>query len=164
MKFDAIASSEIKSTHSPSRRISHAAGVFNIAKAIFHPPARVDLVEKSTDKVDAFFWWGKVDSNHRSQWQQIYSLPPLAAREFPHFDIWLYVVEMSGAGEGNRTPNLLITNQLLYRWATPARLLTSACCSIAHLFLLVNPFFAFFHLFVFWYFKAAFVFLYNIDF
>ncbi len=48
MKFDAIASSEIKSTHSPSRRISHC-------KAIFHPPARVDLVEKSTDKVDAFF-------------------------------------------------------------------------------------------------------------
>ena len=30
-----------------------------------------------------FFRWGKVDSNHRSQWQQIYSLPPLAAREFP---------------------------------------------------------------------------------
>ena len=25
-----------------------------------------------------------------------------------------------GAGGGNRTPNLLITNQLLYRWATPA--------------------------------------------
>ncbi len=28
------------------------------------------------------FWWEKVDSNHRSQRQQIYSLPPLAAREF----------------------------------------------------------------------------------
>ncbi len=27
---------------------------------------------------------------------------------------------VSGAGGGNRTPNLLITNQLLYRWATPA--------------------------------------------
>jgi len=55
VKFDAIASSEIKSTHSlltanftRRRRISHC-------KAIFHPPARVDLVEKSTDKVDAFF-------------------------------------------------------------------------------------------------------------
>ena len=33
-------------------------------------------------------WWGKVDSNHRSQWQQIYSLPPLATREFPH--IWCF--------------------------------------------------------------------------
>ena len=28
-------------------------------------------------------WWGMVDSDHRSQWQQIYSLPPLAAREIP---------------------------------------------------------------------------------
>ena len=28
-------------------------------------------------------WWGKVDSDHRSQRQQIYSLPPLATREFP---------------------------------------------------------------------------------
>ena len=29
-------------------------------------------------------WWGKVDSNHRSYKQQIYSLSPLATREFPH--------------------------------------------------------------------------------
>ena len=28
-------------------------------------------------------WWGKVDSNHRSDKQQIYSLSPLATREFP---------------------------------------------------------------------------------
>ncbi len=33
------------------------------------------------------FWWGKVDSNHRSLRQQIYSLPPLAAREFPHIKL-----------------------------------------------------------------------------
>ena len=26
-------------------------------------------------------WWWEMDSNHRSQRQQIYSLPPLAARE-----------------------------------------------------------------------------------
>ena len=32
----------------------------------------------------SFCWWGMVDSDHRSQWQQIYSLPPLAAREIPH--------------------------------------------------------------------------------
>ena len=31
-----------------------------------------------------FCWWGKLDSDQRSQWQQIYSLPPLAAREIPH--------------------------------------------------------------------------------
>ena len=29
-------------------------------------------------------WWGKVDSNHRSDKQQIYSLSPLATREIPH--------------------------------------------------------------------------------
>ena len=27
------------------------------------------------------FWWRRVDSNHRSESQQIYSLPPLATRE-----------------------------------------------------------------------------------
>ena len=26
-------------------------------------------------------WWERVDSNHRSRRQQIYSLPPLATRE-----------------------------------------------------------------------------------
>ena len=50
-------------------------------------PTKADLVEKSTHclgrQVCAFFWWGMVDSDHRSQWQQIYSLPPLAAREIP---------------------------------------------------------------------------------
>ena len=34
-----------------------------------------------------FCWWGMVDSDHRSQWQQIYSLPPLAAREIPHMEL-----------------------------------------------------------------------------
>ena len=29
----------------------------------------------------AVSWWRKVDSNHRSETQQIYSLPPLATRE-----------------------------------------------------------------------------------
>ena len=53
-----------------------------------------------------FFWWGKVDSNHRSRRQQIYSLPPLATRELS---------QIYGAGRRIRTPDLLITNQLLYR-------------------------------------------------
>ena len=29
-------------------------------------------------------WWERMDSNHRSRRQQIYSLPPLAARELSH--------------------------------------------------------------------------------
>ena len=32
-------------------------------------------------------WWGKVDSNHRSDKQQIYSLSPLATREFPPMNL-----------------------------------------------------------------------------
>ena len=54
------------------------------------------------------FWWKGVDSNHRSRRRQIYSLLPLAARE--PFRIFVYD---SGAGDWNRTRNLLITNQLL---------------------------------------------------
>ena len=45
-----------------------------------------------------------MDSNHRSETQQIYSLPPLATRN-----------TKSGAGGRIRTPDLLITNQLLYQ-------------------------------------------------
>ena len=46
-----------------------------------------------------------MDSNHRSVKQQIYSLPPLATRELSQI----------GAGDGTRTRDLLITNQLLYQ-------------------------------------------------
>ena len=42
-----------------------------------------------TEKAPSFdgaflFWWERVDSNHRSRRQQIYSLPPLATREHSH--------------------------------------------------------------------------------
>ena len=33
------------------------------------------------------FWWRRVDSNHRSESQQIYSLPPLATRELLHIQL-----------------------------------------------------------------------------
>ena len=55
------------------------------------------------------FWWERVDSDHRSETQQIYSLPPLATRELLHMDL------NDGAGGRTRTPDLLITNQLLYQ-------------------------------------------------
>lgn len=54
--------------------------------------------------------WAEVDSNHRSKLQQIYSLSPLATREIPQ--IYGYSI---GAGGRIRTPDLLITNQLLYQ-------------------------------------------------
>ena len=34
-------------------------------------------------KNNGLFWWGRTDSNHRSETQQIYSLSPLATRELP---------------------------------------------------------------------------------
>ena len=53
-------------------------------------------------------WWRGEDSNLRRLSRQIYSLIPLAAREpLPR--------KLLGAGDGTRTRNLLITNQLLYR-------------------------------------------------
>ena len=51
-------------------------------------------------------WWTGMDSNHRSLWQRIYSPLPLAAREPVHNNF-------AGAGDGTRTRNLLITDQLL---------------------------------------------------
>ena len=50
-------------------------------------------------------WWGGRDSNSLSLRRQIYSLVRLAiVAASPH-----------GAGNGTRTRNLLITNQLLYQ-------------------------------------------------
>ena len=37
-------------------------------------------------------------------------------------DLGMWKSKKNGASEGNRTPNLLITSQLLYRWATLANL------------------------------------------
>ena len=53
-------------------------------------------IKKSTslEVLIIFKWWWEMDSNHRRQCQQIYSLPPLATRES----------HQNGAGKGGRTP------------------------------------------------------------
>ena len=69
-----------------------------------------------------------MDSSHRSETQQIYSLPPLATRELLHMKLGptkapsalaesgrKWASSENGAGGRIRTPDLLITNQLLYR-------------------------------------------------
>ena len=42
----------------------------------------------ASDVTLAATWWRRVDSNHRSETQQIYSLPPLATRELLHMKLW----------------------------------------------------------------------------
>ena len=61
--------------------------------------------------IPAWNVWAGVDSNHRSVSRQIYSLLPLATREPTHINFPLD--PKCGAGDGTRTRNLLITNQLL---------------------------------------------------
>ena len=116
MKYLVYTECEIKSVLSlPAKR--------DFITKWFHPPQvdffrrrRISLKKHLLSQV--LFWWGMVDSDHRSRWQQIYSLPPLAAREIPH--IVGHVLWPFGAGDRSRTNNLLITNQLLCHWATPA--------------------------------------------
>ncbi len=51
---------------------------------------------KNPDRIGAFaehifymfpLWWWRMDSNHRSHRQQIYSLPPLTTRELHHMNM-----------------------------------------------------------------------------
>ena len=82
---------------------------------LFGPAFRILCPPPPNKKPDLsvwFVWWGRTDSNHRSDTQQIYSLSPLATRELPHMKFSVCLV---GAGRRTRTPDLLITNQLLYR-------------------------------------------------
>ena len=86
-------------------------------------------IKKRRSKADfASTWWRRVDSNHRSETQQIYSLPPLATRELLHIQLTPDSIQQKGddvetprnqqwdgAGGRTRTPDLLITNQLLYQ-------------------------------------------------
>ena len=51
---------------------------------------KVANLQRKTKNLNTFvfrLWWERVDSNHRSQRQQIYSLPPLATRELSHINL-----------------------------------------------------------------------------
>ena len=43
-------------------------------------------------------WWRRVDSNHRSETQQIYSLPPLATRELLRIQLVPNQIEAQRSG------------------------------------------------------------------
>ena len=59
--------------------------------------------KKKTCQPTSLFWWGGVDSDHRSETQQIYSLPPLATRERSH-DIKLLRKNWSWWTDSNPRP------------------------------------------------------------
>ena len=54
-----------------------AFGIFESIHPFFHHKKTAILTDSG------FSWWGRTDSNHRSETQQIYSLSPLATRELP---------------------------------------------------------------------------------
>ena len=62
--------------------------------AKMHPTTKMGCILRQKNKnayrirISVLIWWKRVDSNHRSRRQQIYSLPPLAARELFHIKLW----------------------------------------------------------------------------
>ena len=52
---------------------------------------KFNFYENKKSMVLTMLWWGRTDSNQRSESQQIYSLPPLATRELPL--IWSFMSE-----------------------------------------------------------------------
>ena len=52
------------------------------------------------------YWWRRVDSNHRSRRQQIYSLPPLATRELLHIQLGTRKSAKHFFGRGRRRPRI----------------------------------------------------------
>ena len=68
-------------------------------------PIKTSQATKKHSK-ECSLWWEGMDSNHRRLSRRIYSPLHLAA---------LQPSQKNGAGDRNRTYNLLITSQLLYR-------------------------------------------------
>ena len=67
---------------------SRPAGIEQLSTGQLHFILRIRTPLLSPQKTailtdSGFLWWGRTDSNHRSETQQIYSLSPLATRELP---------------------------------------------------------------------------------
>ena len=102
------ASDEIKSTHRHSDFIRLQGGFRRQRR--FHPPEKVDLVEKPTSRNLSVFLVGE------GGFEPPKALPAdLQSVPFGHSGIPPYSFVIGGAGGRTRTPDLLITNQLLYR-------------------------------------------------
>ena len=93
--------------HSPQRLRAVAAASANHVFFAVQKMIRLSITHqtKTDHQKDGLFLFGGRGwiRTTEAEKQQIYSLPPLATRELAH----------NGAGDGTRTRNLLITNQLL---------------------------------------------------
>ena len=78
----------------------------------FHLP-KANFIEKVQCIALDFSGGGGWIRTTEAEKQQIYSLPPLATREL--LRITFLLKQKIGAGGRTRTPDLLITNQLLYQ-------------------------------------------------
>ena len=86
------------------------------------PQTRMNTKKNVPDsKIRHIIWWERMDSNHRSRRQQIYSLPPLATREHSHIKIWNCMELVDGL----EPPTCWLQISCSTNWATPAN--KSAC-------------------------------------
>ena len=114
-----------RTVDSPSRGLSSrrskppTCAILRIACLPSNPPSltpRKTPPETNLWLVSGGVWWEGVDSNHRSRRRQIYSLMHLATLQPARIKFLPRPQEVDGkigAGDWNRTHNLLITNQLL---------------------------------------------------
>ena len=96
MKWDTVSFSRVDEIFS-SCYTSGIEHLFYSDSSLTAASRHADVIEKNKkpkrcpnqDKVRiSCFWWRRMDSNHRSRRQQIYSLPPLATRELLHMKLW----------------------------------------------------------------------------
>ena len=66
--------------------------VLSVVQIHLPPPCKKALLSGRQKCV--FCWWEMVDSDHRSETQQIYSLPPLATREISHMKSTVWTLEL----------------------------------------------------------------------
>ena len=86
------------------------------------------------------FWWERVDSDHRRQSQQIYSLPPLATREHSHIKFCALIKKVELV-DGLEPPTCWLQISCSTNWAIPACDSLERLNTITHLFTLVNNYF-----------------------
>ena len=109
-----FASDEIKSTHSPLRRISHNEVGFHRSRR-FHPPVRVDLVVKPTSRNLSVFLVGEGGFEPPKALPADLQSVPFGHSGIPPYSVALELVD------GLEPPTCWLQISCSTNWATPAR-------------------------------------------